>query len=74
MDVEKKPETDVMDQYNFLSFTHQHNLMAAAWSHIRQTTAGFTAVTCLEIVRVETDIARAQNSCSRRDINFKKFD
>jgi hypothetical protein len=47
MDAEKKQAIDLTDQYNFLLFTRQHNLMAAAWSHIRQT-AGFTAVTRLE--------------------------
>jgi hypothetical protein len=47
MDSEKKQTTDVTDQYSFLSFTHQHNLMAAAWSHVRQT-VGFTAVERLE--------------------------
>jgi len=60
----------------YLFFTHQHNLMATAWSHIRQETAGFTAVTRLVAVCVGTDIAPAQNSCSKRDIsrnliNFK---
>jgi len=63
-----------MDQHNFLSITHQHNLMATAWSHIRQATAGFTAVTRLEIVCAETDIVPAYNSCRRHGTNFKKSD